>query len=97
MQNFNTMYTMKNTATLNSAYTEKTTTEVQMLVSLAALYSKLLGEEITQRKLRHMLHVQLAGFMLFLLAAWNILALTLGIVWFATALYGAKEEWCNKK
>ncbi len=91
------MYTMRNTAMFNKAYTTKTTTEISALVSLAALYSKLLGEEITQRKLCHLLHVQISGFMLFLLAAWNILALTLGIIWFAAALYGAKEEWNSKK
>ena len=88
---------MKNTAILNSNFTVKSTAEAKELITLAAVYSQLLGEEITQRKLRHLLHVQLAGFMLFLLAAWNILALMLGIVWFATALYGAKEEWCGKK
>ena len=88
---------MKNTATLNREFTAKSTTEIQVLVSLAALYSKLLGEEITQRKLRHLLHVQLSGFMIFLLASWNVFALVLGVVWFATALYGAKVEWERKQ
>ena len=78
---------------LNKAYTTKTTTEISALVSLAALYSKLLGEEITQRKLRHLLHVQLAGVMLLPLAACNIGMLLLGIIWFASALYSAKTEW----
>jgi hypothetical protein len=91
------MYTMKNTAMLNKAYTAKETSEISALDILARVYSQLLGEEITQRKLHHLLHVQISGFMLFLLAAWNVLALTLGIIWFATALYGAKEEWNNKK
>ena len=91
------MYTMKSTATINNDYAAKSATEVKALATLAAIYSKLLGEEITQRKLRHLLHVQLSGVMLFLLAAGNIFALALGIAWFASALYSAKVEWANQK
>ena len=50
-------------------------------------------EEITASKLRHLLHVQLAGVMLLPLAACNFGMLLLGIIWFASALYGAKTEW----
>lgn len=87
---------MKNTAILNSNFTVKSTAEAKELVTLAAVYSQLLGEEITQTKLYHLLHVQLAGLMLFLFAAWNALALIIGVIWFATALYGAKAEWEQK-
>lgn len=84
---------MENTATLSANFTTKATSEFSILVSLATLYSHLLGEEITASKLRHLLHVQLAGVMLLPLAACNIGMLLLGIIWFGSALYSAKTEW----
>lgn len=88
---------MKNTATISSTLCTKTTSELQALTVLAAICSKLLEEEITPRKLRHLLHVQTSGFMLFLFAAWNVGALMLGLAWFATALYSAKQAWKTAK
>lgn len=88
---------MKNSVTMSSTLCTKTTSELQMLTAIAAIYSKLLNEEITPLKLRHLLHVQVSGFMLFLLSAWNAGALMLGLAWFATALYSAKQAWKTAK
>ena len=84
---------MKNTTAISSTLCTQTTSELQVLTTLAAIYSKLLDEEITPCKCRHLLHVQVSGFMLFLFAAWNIGALVVGILWFAASLYSAKETW----
>lgn len=88
---------MKNTATIHRNYSAKTSSEITSLTYLAASYSKLLNEDITQRKLLHLLHVQLAGITLPLLAAWNMSALIIGLVWFASALYNAKLGWQENK
>ena len=88
---------MKNTATLQHHYSTEKTADTQTLESLAALYSKLLGETITPTQVCHLLHAQVAGLMLLPLAAWNVAALTIGIVWFATALYGTKEAMATSK
>lgn len=88
---------MKNTAILQQHYSTEKTSDTQTLESLAALYSKLLGETITPTQACHLLHAQVAGFMLLPLAAWNVAALTIGIVWFASALYGAKEAMAARK
>ena len=95
--NFTTKHTMKNATTIHPNYSAKTHTEAHLLDNIAALYSCLLGEEITQCKLHHLIHVQISGLCLLPLAAWNAGALLLGVAWFASALYGAKTEWRNKE
>jgi hypothetical protein len=84
---------MENTATLTTRLDQKTTSNFTCLACIAALYSEILGEEITLRKVRHLLHAQLAGFMLIPLATWSVGVLILGLIWFASALYSAKTEW----
>lgn len=84
---------MKNTATLHHNYSVKNSSDITLFAILATSYSKLLNEDITQRKLCHLLHVQLAGIALPLFAAWNTGALIIGLIWFASALYSAKLGW----
>lgn len=97
VQKITNLYTMKNSTALHRDFSVKATTTSSTLTTLAAIYSTLLDETITLRKLHHLLHVQVAGISLLPLATWDTAALFVGIIWFAVALYGAKTEWdCSK-
>jgi hypothetical protein len=97
VQKITNLYTMKSSTALHHDFSVKATTTSSALTTLAAIYSTLLDETITLRKLHHLLHVQVAGISLLPLATWDTAALFVGIIWFAVALYGAKTEWdCSK-
>ena len=67
----------------------------QLLAFTAAIYSKLLGEEVTQRQALHALHAQLA----FFVAGFTSCSLSLRfalMAWLAIALLMCKEAWREK-